>query len=159
MFGRDPIFKELARMQKEMDSMFDNFFGRTSSSPMLGRSASEQVPALADYTEPVADMFETDNEIVSTIEMPGIDKKDIQVNATDDGIEVKVEKKDEKKDEDKKRGYYSLERKQTGYYRYFPLPAYAEKDKIDATYKNGVLEVRIPKSQEQKEKKKQIEVQ
>ena len=131
MFGKDPLYKELMRMQREMDSMFDSFFGR-SRRPLL-EGNSENVPARAEYAEPVADMFETDNEIISTIEMPGVNKEDIQVNTTDDGIEVKVEKKEEKKDEDKKRGYYSIERRQTGYYRYLPKQDKEKKEKVDET--------------------------
>lgn len=159
MLGREPLYRELMRMQEEMDSLFDNFFGGgRSRRPQLSDRGAENLPVAGEYTEPVADMFETDNEIIGTIEMPGVDKKDIQVNSTDDGIEVKVEKKDEKKDEDEKKGYYRVERRHTGYYRYFPLPSYADAEKVDATYKNGVLEIRIPKREEHKQKRKQIEV-
>ncbi|MDK2849912.1 MAG: hypothetical protein PWP03_23 [Candidatus Woesearchaeota archaeon] len=154
------FWDEFRRLQEEMDRMFERVFGRdyVYDVPQLthyGRK-NEWVPA--DYREPLADIFETDKEIIATIELPGVDKKDIDVNLRDDGLEIKVEKKDEHKQEDKKKGFYRIERRYSGFYRFIPLPEYADRSKIDATYNNGVLELRIPKIKNTKNKGNKIPV-
>ncbi|RMF07258.1 Hsp20/alpha crystallin family protein [Candidatus Woesearchaeota archaeon] len=149
---RSTLWDEFIRMQEEMDRLFETFF---RGSPFFRRS-SAGTPLLegpsrraetgiveSDYRQPLTDIWETDKEVVATVELPGVDKKDIQINATDDGIEIKVEKKDEKKEE--KKGMFRLERVYSGFYRFIPLPANVNADKTAATYKNGVLELRVPK--------------
>ncbi len=143
---RRSLWDELMRMQREMDSMFDSFFGDRRALP--GRGDLVQ----GDYREPVADLFETENEIVATFEIPGVDKKDININATDGGLEVSVEKKDEEKEKD------SYRRSYMNFYKFISLPEYADIDNVDATYNNGVLEVKIKKQPEIEQKRKQIEV-
>ncbi len=157
--NRYGLWDEMRRLQDEMDSLFGDFFGgsggRYGQRELTG--PDERMPAFAGYTEPLADLFETDNEIVATVELPGVNKEDINVSRTDNGIEVSVEKTDEQKDEDKKKGYYRIERRHTGFYRHFPMPSYADTEKIDATYKNGVLEIKVPKT-EKTDTKKRIDV-
>jgi HSP20 family protein len=58
------------------------------------------------------------------------------------------------KDEDKKRGMYRYERKYSGFYRFIALPDGVDTDSIKASYKNGVLEVRVPKTEEKKKSRK-----
>ncbi len=142
------FWDEIRRLQEEMDRMFERFFNRDyifADRPQLTHNNNRREWVPADYREPLADIFETDKEIIATIELPGVDKKDIDVNLRDDGLEIKVEKKDEHKEEDKKKGFYRIERRYSGFYRFIPLPEYADRSKIDATYNNGVLELRIPK--------------
>ena len=155
--NRYGLWDEMRRLQDEMDSLFGDFFGGGGYGQRELAGPEERMPAFAGYKEPVADLFETDNEIVATVELPGVNKGDINVSRTDNGIEVSVEKTDEQKDEDKKKGYYRFERRHTGIYRHFPMPSYADTDNIDATYKNGVLEIKVPKT-EKTESKKRIDV-
>ena len=63
---------------------------------------------IPNFRKPLTDIWETENEVVASIEIPGVDKKDIDINLTEDKLEIKVEKKHEK--EDKKKGMYRLER-------------------------------------------------
>lgn len=154
---RGSIWDEMRRMQEEMDSLFDQFLTREPLGTMLP-SSQTQAPATGGYRQPLSDMWETDDEIVATLEVPGVDKEDIDVTATDNGIEVKVESKSEEEQEDEDKNTYRYERRYSGFYRYIRLPEAADTDNIDASYKNGVLELRIPKKEEVKEKTKKIEV-
>ena len=154
------FWDELRRLQEEMDRMFERAFGRDYGfeAPQLTHHSKRNEWVPANYREPLADIFETDKEIIATIELPGADKKDIDVNLRDDGLEIKVEKKYEHKEEDKKKGVYKLERRYNGFYRFIPLPSYADKSKIDATYNNGVLELRIPKLRPKKSSRDKIPI-
>ena len=152
---RYSIWDDMRRMQEEMDRMFRGFLGGEPENMML---AGPDTEVSAGYRQPVCDICETDKDYIATVELPGVDKKDIQVDATDDGLSVKVEKKDEQKEEDKKKGYYSYRRSYSGFYRHFPLPENADADKVDASFKNGVLELKIPKKQVEEKKRKLIEV-
>lgn len=155
MIRRWSIWDEIRRMQNDMDLLFDNFFSQPSRARLTGPETTEI--ATSNYRQAIADVWETDKEVVATVELPGVDKKDIKINATDDGVEIRVEKKEERKEEDKKRGMYRLERSYSGFYRYIPTPEGIDPNKINASYKNGVLEIKMPKV-ESKKKTKQIEV-
>ena len=80
-----------------------------------------------------------------------MDKKDIDIEITDNNLEVKVEKKAEEKEEDK--DYLRYERSYRGFYRSFPLPEDADKKGIKATYKNGVLEITVKRKPKAVKKK------
>lgn len=157
---RRNLWDEMKRMQDEMDSIFDRvlqrgpWFEADTRFPML---SGEEAGELSNYRQPLADIWETDDEIVAVLEIPGADKEDIKINATEDGVEVKVEKKEEHEEEDKK-GSYKFERSYSGFYRYFSLPEGSDAEKIDAKYQNGVLELHIPKTSKAKKKVKKIEV-
>jgi len=145
-------------MQEEMDRLFQEFgFGRHRLSlPLRETSATAITPETSNYREPLGDIWETDKEVIASVELPGLDKKDIQVNITDDALEIKAERKMEK--EEKKKGMYRVERSYSGFYKCMPLPAEVEADKAEATYKNGVLEIHIPKKEAKKSKAKKIAI-
>lgn len=152
-------------MRKEMESMFNNFaddFGFALSSPgrALEGSRSSALPAERDrrYRTPVADFWETDKEMVATFELPGVDKNDIDMNIDKDQLEIKVEKKHE--EENKKDGSdgYAYMARYAGFYRRIPLPDGVDPEKTKATYNNGVLEVKIPKTEEKARSRKKIDV-
>ncbi len=155
------IFDEMRRMQEDMDRMFSSFFSRR---PMLleskssGAKGREIVPFRARM--PVTDVYETESKIIARLEIPGVDKKDIELNITEHGIEVKVEKKAEKEIKDEKKGYYHYESRGTQFYRAIPFTKEVIAEKAEAEYKNGVLKVEVPKvkQEEKKEKKKRIEI-
>ena len=151
---RRNIWDEMRRMHDDMAKMFDSMdFGPFKNRGLL---PGKQDVIESDYRCPLSDVWETDDKIKAQIEVPGVNKDDIKVNATDEGVEVKVEKKDKKKDESK--GNYRYERSYTGFYRYFAMPEYADTENIEASYKDGVLELEIPKKQVEEQKRKQIEV-
>jgi len=161
---RTNIWNDLMRMHDELDALFEGFFGYdpffndnlNHRNNLLTDRTNER--ALTNYRQAISDITETDKEIIATVELPGVEKEDIDINATDTGIEIKVEKKEENRDEDKKKGIYKLERNYVGFYKFIPIPEGAEIDNIKATYKNGVLELRIPKKEEEKKNGMRIKV-
>lgn len=141
-------FDEKRRMHKEMDRMFRSFFEK----PELTTSTKE----LTKSEQPSSDIEETDNEVIATIDLPGVDKKDILLTVRDDLIEVKAEKKQEM--EIKKKNLYRHERSHSGFYRTLPLPAKVDAENAEAEYKDGVLKVKIAKKEKIKLKGKKIEI-
>ncbi len=137
------IFDEMRRMQKEFDRAF-------------GLPAERNLPAPREEFRPaVADCYETENSVISCFEIPGADKDDIELNITDDYIEVTVEKETEHKEEKEGIKTYSVGRSQ--FYRRQALPANVDPNKAKASYKNGVLRVEVPKDKESKKRKIKIE--
>jgi HSP20 family protein len=104
--------------------------------------------AAVGVIRPFSDIEETDGEIVVTAEVPGVEKKDININATEDSLEISAEKKEEKKEE--KKGYLMWERSHGRYHRFYTLPSKVDPNKIKAIDKNGLLEVRLPKVEAKK---------
>ncbi|MBI3027597.1 Hsp20/alpha crystallin family protein [Candidatus Woesearchaeota archaeon] len=104
---------------------------------------------------PVADMQETGNSVIATFELPGVAKEDIQLNVAEDRVEVKVEKKAEKEIEEKNN--YSYEMRSHSFYGALPLPSDVIAENAEASYKDGILRVEIPKAKKV-ETKKRIEI-
>lgn len=105
---------------------------------------------------PRMDVYEKDNAIVIEAELPGLKKEDVQVEVEGEDLVIRGESKaeSEAKDED----YYRSERSFGSFYRRMPLPAGVTPEQIQATLKDGVLEVRVPKPAEAKTEAKKIEV-
>ncbi len=97
---------------------------------------------------PKMDLSETDKEFLMNMELPGIDKKDVVVNVEDGMITITGERKEEKTEE--KRDYHRIERSYGRFFRSVELPKGAMADKADAKFKDGVLTVTIPKTEERK---------
>jgi HSP20 family protein len=100
------------------------------------------------------DIYETENEVVLTAEIPGVDEKDIEIKVEDSTLTLKGERKFEK--ETKEENYHRIERAYGSFFRSFTLPAYVDQDKIEAEHENGVLKIRMPKKAELKPKKVKI---
>ena len=104
---------------------------------------------------PSVDLSEDDKEIVVKAEMPGLDPKDVDISINKGTLTLQGEKKFE--DEEKKENYRRIERRYGSFYRSIPLPTEVDEDKVKAQYKKGILTITMPKSEEQKSKKIQIE--
>lgn len=150
--------EELARTEprlispfEEMERWFDEFFRRPFSVfPSLWRRPL----AVEEEVFPSVDIYEEGNDLVVKAEVPGIKKEDLEVKITEDTITIAGEKKKEEKVE--KKDYYRIERSYGSFSRSFSLPSDLEVEKAKARFENGVLEVRIPKSE--KAKKKEIKL-
>ncbi|WP_307403644.1 Hsp20/alpha crystallin family protein [Desulfofundulus luciae] len=95
---------------------------------------------------PRVDIYQTDQEVVATAELPGIaSKDDLQVTLTENTLNIKGEFK--KGTEERQEGYYHSERYYGTFSRTLPLPVEVKPDQARASYKNGILEVRIPKKE------------
>ncbi len=99
---------------------------------------------------PNVDISETDKQVTVKAELPGIAREDIDISLDENYLIIKGEKKQEKEETGKH--FHRLERTFGSFYRSLRLPTLVEKDKIDATFKDGVLTVVLPKSEEAKKK-------
>jgi HSP20 family protein len=103
---------------------------------------------------PKLDMYEEDKELVVKAELPGIRKKDLDIKLDGDVLTIKAEKKAEK--EVKEATHYTRERSFGQYVRYITLPTRVDGEKITATLKKGLLEIRMPKAEVPEPKKIEI---
>jgi HSP20 family protein len=103
---------------------------------------------------PEVDISESDGNVVVKAELPGMEAKDIDVDISGDTLILRGEKKAE--EEKKEERYYFRERHYGSFQRSFRLPAGVQSEKVDANFKNGVLTINVPKSEESKQKKIEI---
>ena len=149
MVWRDP-FDEMRKLVDRMERIFEEPWG-FGFGPFRGLEEERE-----GFRQPLTDVFETDNEVVVTVELPGVRKEDIDVTVRENSVEIKAEVK--KIEEVKKEGFFRAERSYQGFYRVIPLPTEVKSDQAKATYNNGVLEIRIPKAKpEAKGKKVKVE--
>ena len=132
-------------VNSEIDRLFDNFLSeRMGSSDDL----SDGIPAI--------DVEETEQEFLITSEIPGMQKKDIKISFENNYLNLSGEKK--ASNETKDRNFYRKERSYGRFSRSVPVPTGVMLDKIEAEYEQGVLTVKIPKTEEAKPKNIEIKV-
>ncbi len=109
--------------------------------------------------EPFVDSFETDKEVVATAELPGVKKSDLTLRVTETGLSIKVEHREKQEHERKIHGgvEYSSSSRFEGFSRYVSFSSPVDAAKAKASYKNGVLEVRVPKIAQAKGRELKIE--
>jgi len=144
-------FMDLVRWERDMERMMEDFFGRRPRWPERWFGNSE-----LEITAPAVDLFEEKDEIVVKAELPGMDKENIEVNLIDHHLTIKGEKK--KEEEVKEENYYRAERSYGSFLRTLELPKDVHADKVKASFKNGILEVRLPKTEEAKAKEIKVKV-
>ncbi len=138
-------FGELTTFRREMDRLFERFFGEL---PGLGLPGMVWAPRL--------DMSETKDSLVVKAELPGLEAKDLDISVSGDTLTIKGEKKQEKEEKDEHR--HLIERSHGAFSRMVELTAPVAADKIKATFKNGVLTITLPKTEEGKRKAIPIKV-
>ena len=138
---------------ERMEDMMEDFFGRS-----FGRPNWPGMPRISEgiETSPSVDIYEKGDDIIVKSDMPGMTKEDIEVNLTDDTITLSGERRKEEKIEEK--NCYRLERSYGSFKRTFSLPSEVQSDKAKASFKDGVLEVKIPRSELAKQKEKKIKI-
>jgi HSP20 family protein len=128
---------EFTSLQRQMNRMFDNFFGGTTS-----LMPSEE--NLSDWEfGPLVDIYEDDQKLTFKVEVPGIDQKDIKVEIENNVLTVHGERKLEK--DIKEENFRRMERHYGAFSRSFTLPNTVDPEKIEANYTHGVLAIEIPK--------------
>jgi HSP20 family protein len=147
-------FDDFRRFEEMMNRMFGSFWGRPTSRRLLS-SGERGAVVPSEYREPFIDVMDGDKEIIATAEMPGLEKQDIKINVTEDMLEISAETKQEEKREEK--GYIYRERRSGSYYRAISLPSPVDPDNSKATYENGVLEIKMPKTEVKKKTPLMIE--
>jgi len=133
-------FRDVVSVQDEMSRLFDDIFG--------------QRPARVQWTDgvwnPSVDVTEDQDSVVVKAEMPGLNKDDVKISVQDNVLTLKGEKKQEKEEKDK--DYHRIERSYGSFCRSFQLPTTVRADEIKANYKDGVLSIILPKTEEVKPK-------
>lgn len=132
----------IARYRPFLDLEDEDFFSRFP----WGLSTGEEKTWM-----PAVDVFEKDDKFVVKAELPGIKEEDIDVSVVGNTLAIKGEKQAETEVRDK--DYFSRERTYGSFYRSISLPSTLDADKIEAEFKDGVLEVTVPKSEKVKPKK------
>lgn len=140
----------LSSLPGEMARLVDNFV-KGFDKPLWGgldnfMKGFDRSPGSASSGSfcPQVDITDKDKEILVTAELPGIDEKDIDISLSKDRLTIRGEKKEEK--ENKGSGFYSMERSFGSFTRDIPLPCTIDTDKVEATYKKGVLTITLPKT-------------
>jgi HSP20 family protein len=148
------LLSPLRAWEREIERLFEDFpFGhwprfRDLEPFRLTRELRLQAPTL--------DMYEEKNDVVVKAEMPGMTKDDIDITLTDSTLTLKGEKK--KEEEVKEKDYYRCEREYGSFLRTVALPAEVKADGAKATFKEGVLEIRLPKTEAAKKKEVRLQV-
>ena len=145
-------------LRQEIDHMFDDF-GREVFRAPFG-SMFDFEPArqkkMAWSVMPAVDVTEKEKAYEITAELPGLDERDIEVALSNGALTIKGEKKEEK--EEKTKDSYLSERRYGAFQRQFSVPEGVDTDKIEATFKKGVLTVTLPKTPEAQKAEKKIAV-
>lgn len=152
--------KEIARAEQprslqtllDFDTMFDDFLRKPFSIFGLPRMRFPET----EIVTPTVDIYEEKGDVVVKAELPGINKEDLDVTVSEDTITIAGEKK--KEEEVKKSDYYRWECSYGSFHRTFTLPAEVQTDKVKTKFKNGILEIRLPKTEESKKKEKKIKI-
>ena len=131
-------------------SLFDDFF-EVMETPGKGKRSWFE----GAMWEPAVDLIDKKDRLIAKVELPGVEKKDVKISLSDNNLTIQGEIK--KEEETKKENYYYRERAYGNYARTISLPAEIDKDKISAKFKNGILEVTIPKKPEVQPKEITIE--
>ena len=130
------IWGEIVSLQEQIDMLFENLYleDYARSSNLLKERGNDVVKG--NYRKPLSDVRETDNEIIAEIEMPGINKEDIQIEIGDNVLEIKAKRTQEieEKDEDE---LHSFKHDFVGFYKKFLLPETAVVEKAEAEYRGS----------------------
>jgi len=133
--------------RRQMDRLFEDFWGETG---LMSRFAAGEAAFL-----PRVDIAESDKEVVVTAELPGLSEKDVEVSLSQGQLVLSGQKKSEREEKDK--SFHLVERSYGSFKRVVDLPVALQEDKAQASFKNGVLTVKVPKSAEAKSRKIQIQ--
>ena len=136
--------------EEEMEDIFDRF------ERMFGVPARHRAIVETRGWGPLVEMFDRKDEVLLRADLPGVKKEDIRVSVTGDVLSIEGERKAE--EEVKEEDYYCCERAYGRFYREILLPTGVQKEKIESEYKDGILEIHLPKAEEVKPKEIEVKV-
>ena len=139
----DP-FRDLMTLREKMNRLFEDAFA----------ARGEEKELVSGTWTPSVDIYETENSLILTAEVPGLDEKDVEIKIEDNTLTLQGERKFEK--ETKEENYHRIERSYGSFYRSFTLPNYIDHDKITAEHESGILKITMPKKPELKPRKVKI---
>lgn len=138
---------DLFSMQDEINRIFDRFFSR---------GGTDDTDLRVSSWYPNVDVTERDDAYVMKAEIPGVSKDDVKITLKENLLTIFGEKKREK--EEKEKNYYRSERSYGSFQRTFTLPSSVRSEKVEASFRDGVLTIEIPKAEEAKPKEIQVKV-
>jgi HSP20 family protein len=127
--------RDVMSVRDEMNRLFNEFFGRGGG--------TEEGTWFSGAWSPPVDIYETDEALVLKAELPGFSRDDIGIELKENTLSIKGERKRE--DEVKEGNYHRMERVYGAFQRSFMLPTTVEQEKVRASYKDGILELHLPK--------------
>jgi len=136
-------FAELEAFRREIDRLFREFFGE------------ERAPVTRGWS-PAVDIYETPAEVVVQAELPGVQRENIQIELTDERLTLKGKR--ERPEEAENATYHLLERHYGEFERSFVLNVPVDIEKAEATYRDGVLTIRLPKVEPKRAKRIEVKV-
>ncbi|NCC77167.1 Hsp20/alpha crystallin family protein [Desulfobulbus propionicus] len=145
----------MLQIHRDIDHLFDQFF-RGWGFPRMGDFGNFAEFAGDVLFKPKVDLSAADNEYLLTVEIPGVNEKDVSVDISNNTMTIKGEKKQEK--EDKEKNYYRIERSYGAFQRVLSLPDDVDQDNIKASFKNGVLSITMPRKALPAGEVKQVEI-
>lgn len=152
-FSSSPL-ASLSSLQHEMNRMFNNMW----AAPSLLSQTSHLRDESSTHFYPDVEICEEDGHIEVSAEIPGVSEKDIDVTLSPDGntLSIKGEKKISKTKSEK--DYYCAERAYGAFRRTMTLPSPVNPDKVDAKFRNGVLEIKLSKIDDSSRRVKHIDI-
>jgi len=139
MLRRYNPFEEILRLQRELERL-----------ARLGAPVEKEIERELKLIMPV-EMYETPEELVVKVELPGVKKEDIEVSVRDNYLIIRAEKREEV--EENREHVHIAERVYGKFERVIPLPADIDTENVKAKYENGILEIKFPKKSAVKERK------
>jgi len=150
----------LAPLRQEMDRLFDDFFAGFPLAPFrrqrLETDPWRRFQGMFEATFPITDVVDGERDYRITTELPGMSERDIDISVSGNTLVLKGEKKEEH--EEKAGNRYVAERRFGSFQRSFGLPEDADADRIEASFRNGVLTIVLPKRPEAQAKARKIDV-
>lgn len=151
----DRLSSPIARLQGEMDRMFEQFFTGFGLSPFR-QEGFLPGSLTSGLLKPTLDIGANEREYTISVEVPGVEQQDVKIEITGNTLTIRGEKKQEK--EEKEKNFYRMERSYGSFQRVLSLPEDADQEKISATFRNGVLTVTMPRRELPRAEVKKIEI-
>ena len=144
-------FELMRRFAEQMDRAFEDF-GLSSISTSRSQGS---FPSEITRWSPAIEIFQREGGLVVRAELPGLNKEDVKVEITDDGLILQGERKQER--EENREGFYRSERTYGRFYRVIPLPDGIDPEQVRAGFNNGVLEIELPVTQS-KQRRREVPI-
>ena len=139
----DP-FRDIVTLREKMNRLFEDAV----------TARGEEKDMISSTWTPSIDIYETENDLVLTAEVPGVEEDDIEIKIEDNTLSLSGDRKFEK--ETKEENYHRIERSYGSFFRSFTIPRNVDQEKIKAEHDNGVLKISMPKKPESKPKKVKV---
>lgn len=145
-------------LRNDMDDLFDDFLRTARGGWSAPRHRAGGYPPRPPVQVPTLDVIDKENEVKLVADLPGMTETDIDVEVNDSTLTISGEKQEDVEEGDEEGERYLSERRFGSFTRRIPLPDGIDQDNIDATFRNGVLTVHLPKRPEAQNPARKIEV-